>query len=82
MRVTSIRREKILLGGRAAELIFLGADCVTSSGGSDLVQATTVALEAAADDSTDGCNASFRISTRRDILRVSDRMRPDARVIH
>ena len=31
------------LGGRAAELIFLGADCVTSGAGSDLVQATSVA---------------------------------------
>jgi cell division protease FtsH len=31
------------LGGRAAELVFLGADCVTSGAGSDLVQATSVA---------------------------------------
>lgn len=31
------------LGGRAAELIFLGADRVTSGAGSDLVQATSVA---------------------------------------
>lgn len=31
------------LGGRAAELIFLGPDCVTSGAGSDLVQATSVA---------------------------------------
>jgi len=31
------------LGGRAAELIFLGADSVTSGAGSDLIQATSVA---------------------------------------
>lgn len=31
------------LGGRAAELIFLGGDCVTSGAGSDLIQATRVA---------------------------------------
>jgi cell division protease FtsH len=31
------------LGGRAAELVFLGADAVTSGAGSDLVQATSVA---------------------------------------
>ncbi len=31
------------LGGRAAELIFLGADRVTSGAGSDLIQATSVA---------------------------------------
>jgi cell division protease FtsH len=31
------------LGGRAAELIFLGADQVTSGAGSDLIQATSVA---------------------------------------
>ncbi len=31
------------LGGRAAELIFLGADQVTSGAGSDLIQATNVA---------------------------------------
>ncbi len=31
------------LGGRAAELIFLGANCVTSGAGSDLIHATTVA---------------------------------------
>ncbi len=31
------------LGGRAAELIFLGADRVTSGAGSDLIQATNVA---------------------------------------
>jgi cell division protease FtsH len=31
------------LGGRAAELIFLGADAVTSGAGADLIQATSVA---------------------------------------
>jgi cell division protease FtsH len=31
------------LGGRAAELVFLGADAVTSGAGSDLVQATSIA---------------------------------------
>jgi cell division protease FtsH len=31
------------LGGRAAEVVFLGADSVTSGAGSDLVQATSVA---------------------------------------
>ncbi|HEU4630588.1 MAG TPA: AAA family ATPase [Gemmatimonadaceae bacterium] len=31
------------LGGRAAELVFLGADKVTSGAGSDLVQATSIA---------------------------------------
>ena len=31
------------LGGRAAELVFLGADRVTSGAGSDLVQATSIA---------------------------------------
>ncbi len=31
------------LGGRAAETIFLGRDCVTTGAGSDLVQATSIA---------------------------------------
>ncbi|HMA00891.1 MAG TPA: AAA family ATPase [Gemmatimonadaceae bacterium] len=31
------------LGGRAAELVFLGADAVTTGAGSDLVQATSIA---------------------------------------
>jgi ATP-dependent Zn protease len=31
------------LGGRAAELVFLGPDAVTSGAGSDLVNATSVA---------------------------------------
>jgi cell division protease FtsH len=31
------------LGGRAAELVFLGADAVTSGAGSDLIQATSIA---------------------------------------
>ena len=31
------------LGGRAAELVFLGPDCVTSGAGGDLVQATNIA---------------------------------------
>ena len=37
------------LGGRAAELVFLGADNVTSGAGSDLVQATSVARRMVAD---------------------------------
>ena len=34
------------LGGRAAELVFLGADRVTSGAGADLVQATSIARRA------------------------------------
>jgi cell division protease FtsH len=37
------------LGGRAAELVFLGPEAVTSGAGSDLVQATSVARKMVAD---------------------------------
>ncbi|MFN2397611.1 MAG: ATP-dependent metallopeptidase FtsH/Yme1/Tma family protein [Gemmatimonadaceae bacterium] len=37
------------LGGRAAELVFLGADAVTSGAGADLVQATSVARKMVAE---------------------------------
>ncbi|HEX5580992.1 MAG TPA: AAA family ATPase, partial [Gemmatimonadaceae bacterium] len=37
------------LGGRAAELVFLGPDAITSGAGSDLVQATSVARRMVAD---------------------------------